>query len=114
MCLANTHKALLFKAIIYVGDSPVISRDADINNKHLKTLTFFFWSVLCIKETQKTDSLWKEKGKFKSLIVGCYLLIGVNVSLLWHHIHSWAHMVVIPLWQGECKTVERIQIHTQN
>lgn len=56
----------------------------------------------------------EKKGKFKSLIVGCNLLIGVNVNLLWHHIHSWAHMVVIPLWQGECKTMERIQIHTQN
>ena len=52
MCLANTHKVILFKAIIYVGDSPMISRDANINRKRLKTLTFFFWSILGIKETE--------------------------------------------------------------
>ena len=46
MCLANTHKVILFKAVIYVGDSPVISRDANINSKRLKTLTVWFFFLV--------------------------------------------------------------------
>lgn len=41
----------------------------------------------------------------------CNSLIGVNVWVHWL-ICSSAH-VVIPLCQGECKTIERIKIHTK-
>lgn len=73
-------------------------------------LQTFFFSVLRIKETQLPAEGEKE-GKLKRLIVDCNLLIGVNGWVHWL-IRSSAHMVIL-LCQGECKTIDRIKIHTK-